>query len=77
MIKKDAKIEIQNFSTEEVKVTYIHSKENEVGVMLPYSTSEFNIEIDGETTEDQVNDFVEKVNLELEEMAMHLQDCKL
>ena len=48
-----------------------------VDIMLPFSKIKICIEIEGKTVEEQVGDFIEKVNLELREMENHLSDCEL
>jgi hypothetical protein len=77
MITKKAVNEIKAISKEEITVTYVHPTENEIGVILPFSDAEFDIVVEGDNTEEQVEDFKEKVNLELEAMVNHLHDVML
>lgn len=77
MLLKESIKSIKDLCDEEVKCIRIYPRKNMVDIMLPFSKIKICIEIEGKTVEEQVGDFIEKVNLELREMENHLSDCEL
>ena len=74
-MKKETIKTIKSLCGEEVK--FISLERNAVTVLLPYSTAEFEIQIEGDTIQEQVESFTTGVNYLLDEMIDHLDDCKL
>jgi hypothetical protein len=74
-MKKKTIEKIKSLCSKEVK--FVSSEENSVTMLFPYSTSEIDIEIEGNTVEEQVESFISEVNKTLEDMINHLEDCKI
>lgn len=65
---------IKSLCNEEVKFSY---KSNFITLLFPYSNAEIEIEIEGDNEEELIEDFIEKVNQQIDDMIDHLGDCKL
>lgn len=74
-MKKKVIEKIKSLCTGEIK--FICSEQNLVTVLLPYSTAEIGIEIDGDTDDEQIESFISGINQVLDDMIDHLGDCKL
>ncbi|RCX22892.1 hypothetical protein DFP94_101481 [Fontibacillus phaseoli] len=61
----------------EVEIESIDLTKMAVDVILPYESSSYAIELEGETDEEIIESFKEKVNGRLSDMVNHLEDCKL
>lgn len=61
----------------EIKVVNWNISETKISVLFPYSSSEFEFEIEGNSDEEKVESFVEQINHFLDSMIDHLEDCKL
>jgi hypothetical protein len=59
------------------EIEFISVNDNIVTVKIPYCKNEFDIEIDGELENEQLESFVYGINKQLEDMIDHLSDCKL
>jgi hypothetical protein len=54
-----------------------YKESNFVTVIFPYDNAEFDIEVCGNTVNEQVQSFIVQVNSHLDDMINHLEECKL
>jgi hypothetical protein len=72
---KEVRNQIKDLCNEELK--FCNMVQNKVIMLFPYSKDKIVIYLEGITIEEQVEDFVSKVNQILDNMIDHLEDCKL
>lgn len=59
------------------ELEFVSYKANYISLLFPYSYTEIEVEIEGNNDEEQIDDFITKVNQQLDDMSDHLKDCKL
>ena len=72
---KEVRNQIKDLCNEELK--FCNAVQNKVIMLFPYSKDKIVIYLEGITIEEQVEDFISKVNQILDTMIDHLGDCKL
>ena len=77
---KGLKLEIDEICSStygEIKCISIDNCGDYATVLLPYSTSELSIELDGNDIEEKIESFIINVNHTLQDMIDHLDECML
>jgi len=63
--------------TKEVEIVGVNNEKNTISYTLPYSGTALCLFIDSDTEDEQIVEFCEGVNEELQSMIDHLDECKL
>jgi uncharacterized protein (UPF0335 family) len=72
---KEAQKQIRSLCTGELKVEGFDV--DTVDVFVPYDQASVTVEVDGKTTDEQVESFIEGINRVLQDMIDHINDVKL
>jgi hypothetical protein len=61
----------------DINIIEVGISQNTVEVQLPYDSSAFIIDYEGESDEERIESFKDNINKQLDTMIDHLNDCKL